>query len=214
MANTTANDWDETSPAITDARRNGAAEILSLRQGTRLRLDKEHVATATGGAGGEHKGGSAKCYLQTSAPTTRPDGVTALTAADNGRIWVHSTTGVAKVYKHSSWLDLDTATADTIDTFERTPAYPISLPETESGLTNGTWMVFLYGTIGTVGESSSLTLSATINSVTKTILIDNYPDGNAPFMMIFLVTVSGGTISWTAHSGLGRVVSMMGFRVS
>jgi len=214
MANTTANDWDETSPAITDARRAGATEILSLRQGTRLRLDKEHVATATSGAGGEHKGGSAKCYLQTTTPTLRPDGTTALTAADNGRIWVHSTTGVAKAYKHPSWLDFDVASADTIDTFEKSLTYPTSLPETQGSLTNGNWMVFVYGTIGSFGSSDSVTISATVNSQTKSITIDNYPDGNAPFMMAFIVTVSANTCSLTASSNLGRLISMIGFRVS
>lgn len=79
--------WDTSSPAASDLISKGDDEIRDLRTGVGIRLNKEHVTLATSSAGGEHKAGSAKVYIQSAAPTNRPDGTTALTSADDGRIW-------------------------------------------------------------------------------------------------------------------------------
>jgi len=215
MANTSSADWDETSPAITDPRRNGAEEILSLRKAIRQRISKEHVALAGSSVGGEHKAGSAVSYFQTSSPTTRPDGSTALTADDNGRLWVHSTTGVIKAYKHGTgWMNVDIATSATIENFFQAAAYPVSLPEEKTGLTNGTWIVLVYGTTQETDGGASYSVSVTVNTVTHTITIDNHPDGTAPFFIPFVVTVGANKVSITAASGITRLSGFLGFRVA
>lgn len=88
----TGTGWTITDPADGDDITLGAREIRDLRRGVAIRADKEHVAAAVGSAGGEHKNGSAKAYFANVAPTTRPDGTSAFTADDSGRLWVNSST--------------------------------------------------------------------------------------------------------------------------
>lgn len=87
----TGTGWDETSPSDSEAIEDGATEVRDLRKAARIRLEKEHVIPATASAGGEHKAGSGMAFHQTTTPTVRPDGTTSFTAADAGRLWVHST---------------------------------------------------------------------------------------------------------------------------
>lgn len=103
MPNSDPSHWDETSPSLSQPRRDGAAEILSLRQGVRKRMSKEHKTLAASDAGGEHLQGSAKGYYQTTAPTLRPDGVTSLNADDAGRLWFDSDAGVLWVWTGSAF---------------------------------------------------------------------------------------------------------------
>lgn len=100
--------WDEDAPAAGDPRKDGQVEIRGLRKGVRLRSEREHETYASSSAGGEHKQGSAKAYLQSSsqssAPTLRPDGTTALDSDDDGRVWVDSDDYAVYVYEHPSWV--------------------------------------------------------------------------------------------------------------
>jgi hypothetical protein len=217
MANTTANSWDEASPAITDPRREGAVEITSLRKAVRLRLDKEHAATLTGGVGGEHKEGSAKVYFEASAPTMRPDGTTSLSSDDAGRLWLDSDTLVLYCWDGNSWEEIVPGTVDNIRHFEEINnsggLAVASLPMTATGLTAGTYQVVVYGTTaGSPSESSSYDISVTCNGVTRTLTIDNHPDGTAPFSIPFTVTVTT-TCAVTATSNVSRILGMMGVRV-
>jgi hypothetical protein len=86
----TGDGWDPNAPADSDALSAGAQEIRDLRRGVQDRLAKEHVLAAPGDVGGEHKNGSAIAYFQNTYPTLRPDGTTAFTSADKGRILVRS----------------------------------------------------------------------------------------------------------------------------
>ena len=96
--------WDETSPKNTDAAfPYGAQEIRDLRKGLRIRMSKEHDTLAVTSAGGEHKEGSAKAYAEASAPTNRPDGTTALTSGDAGRLWVDTDDGRLNYYDGAAW---------------------------------------------------------------------------------------------------------------
>ena len=109
MANDAAGvSWDVNAPAITDDRRDGAEEIRGLRKGVENRLNKEHIdmsGTAAPADGGEHIKGSAIAYLETGEPAARPDGVTALTSQDDGRLLVDDTAGyILKVYEDPSWV--------------------------------------------------------------------------------------------------------------
>jgi hypothetical protein len=105
MANASAADWDETVPASTDDLDMGCNEILFLRQGVQDRVEREHVAFAAGTVGGWHLAGSAKSYHgaygvlnDTDLPTLRPDGVTALTTDDHGRLAFNTTNNLLLVY--------------------------------------------------------------------------------------------------------------------
>ena len=105
--------YDQTTPVSANPRKDGPAEILGIRKGMKLRLDKEHVALATMSAGpdlatggGEHRLGSARAYITSTEPTNRPDGQT-LASADNGRLWVDTTTGhVMKIYDGSNFQNV------------------------------------------------------------------------------------------------------------
>jgi hypothetical protein len=61
------------------------------------------LSTGTAIADGWHIQGSAIDYYQASAPTTRPDGMTALDASDYGRRWYNTSTGVESIYTVGGW---------------------------------------------------------------------------------------------------------------
>jgi len=108
----------ELVPAQTDAPSTLGTTGRSIRVDIRERWENEHTSyTAKGGSSGGsvsadmiHKAGSAKAYYQSSAPGVRPDGSTALNAADAGRIWIDTSVGrTAKVWSGSSWDSLSFA---------------------------------------------------------------------------------------------------------
>lgn len=95
----------EQTPAGSESPSLGDDRFRELKVAVRERLEKEHVMDLTGGIAGDdgwHESGSAKVYFQSAAPTTRPDGATSLTAADNGRIWMSSTDYKLRVYNHAA----------------------------------------------------------------------------------------------------------------
>src|SRR6056297_1150271 len=101
----------EANPESSDSPSFGDDEIRNLKTAMRERFEKGHTmntAVGTVGPDGWHKSGSAKLYYQAAAPTTRPDGTTALTADDNGRRWVRSTDNSEYVYVHPSWTVVTT----------------------------------------------------------------------------------------------------------
>lgn len=108
----------EATPAGTENPSFGDDRIRELKSAVRERLEKELFMDLSGGdaaTDGWFRAGAAKVYGGSSAPTTRPDGVTALTADDNGRVWRRSTDGLLHVYVHGTgWVAIATtaATAD------------------------------------------------------------------------------------------------------
>jgi len=90
MANTDGTSWDETVPVGGSNVSNGDTEILSLRQGTKVRGDKQHVGYATSSVGGEHLEGSARCHIDTSNPTLQ------VIAAAGGDVTIASDAAKAK----------------------------------------------------------------------------------------------------------------------
>lgn len=84
--------WSEGDPANSALLSEYPIETRDLRIGARLRLKKEHTEPAGTTAGGEHKPGSAIVYVASTAPTTRPDGATAFSSADQGRLWHYNNT--------------------------------------------------------------------------------------------------------------------------
>lgn len=84
----------EDDPAGGDSPSFGDDAIRESKEAVRERFEKEHKINLLDGTvanDGWHKRGSAISYYQAAAPTTRPDGVTALTDDDAGRFWVRST---------------------------------------------------------------------------------------------------------------------------
>ena len=97
----------EATPDSGDIPSEGPARFQGTKLGVRERIEKEHTMNLSSGLPGNdgwHKNGSAKQYYQESAPTTRPDGVTLLTADDNGRAWIRSTDKRRYVYVHPDWV--------------------------------------------------------------------------------------------------------------
>lgn len=222
MANTSANDWDESSPLITNARRLGAGEINNLRKSVRLRADKEHVACATAGVGGEHKKGSGRPYYQSTAPTLRPDGTTALGADDAGREWIDSDDNSRYVWNGTAWV----AFTDAAQSFDlpgspgsgETWSSALSLPLTTpfatplqiSGLNAGKWLVWVGGVFD---GSQTGSISVVVNGQTRTYVTGTTVDGAVPFLMCIRCTVTSANqyIRITSVSSIvSRIESITG----
>lgn len=214
MANTSEADWDESTPVITDARRLGAGEILNLRKSARLRIAKEHILPAGASVGGEHKAGSGLAYYAGVAPTLRPDGSSSLSSQDAGRLWVNSTTKEVKVWTGAAWAAME-ALADT-PVIEHFYQALTTNPQTISGLSAGTWLVFVSGYIYAGG---AYTVSVTVNTQNRTLPVaNNNSNIGAPFMIPFMsVSVSGaGTISVEdlTASGTHTLFNATGIRIA
>ena len=113
----TGTGWDVTAPADSDAQSSGDDEIRDLRKGVAIRANKEHVDYAASSVGGQHVEGSAMAYyVATTAPTTQPGG-DALSAADEGRIYVDSDdSNNTYVYTGSAWAKITGAADGAIGT--------------------------------------------------------------------------------------------------
>lgn len=112
LAAITWNGAFEDEPSGGDDPSYGDDEIRNLKEAVRERFTKEHkmdLAVGTAGLDGWHRPGTAVVYFQASEPTTRPDGVTALSANDNGRLWIRSSDYRVSVYEHGTgWVNMST----------------------------------------------------------------------------------------------------------
>jgi len=100
----------EATPAGSDSPSQGDDRIRELKQAVRERLIKEHEMDLSSGAAaadGWHAAGSAKVYVGSTAPTTRPDGATTLTADDDGRLWLSSSDFQLRAYRHAAGTTAD-----------------------------------------------------------------------------------------------------------
>lgn len=98
----------EASPAGGDSPALGDDKIREFKEAFRERFEHEHkmdLGVGTASLDGWHIQGSAISYIQTDAPTTRPDGSTALSALDNGRLWVDTDDNSFYFYVHGTgWV--------------------------------------------------------------------------------------------------------------
>lgn len=87
----------------------GDDRIRELKTAIYERLVKELVMDLSSGLAAEDgwlKSGASKIYVGESEPTTRPDGTTALTEADYGRLWYNTSDTQLYVYTSSGWITL------------------------------------------------------------------------------------------------------------
>lgn len=146
----------QNSPGPNADASEGDDRIRELKSAIYERLVKEMVMNTSSGLAAEDgwmRSGSGKIYYGDTAPTTRPDGVTALSSADYGRLWVDSDDMTIKVYTSSGWVDVTVAEALTAleadhatdcDTIEGVPLSSIGgLPSHIVTLTSGSgnWTV-------------------------------------------------------------------------
>lgn len=209
MSNTTASDWDETSPALNQPRRAGATEITALRKAVRARIAKEHESLATADEGGEHLKGSAKCYFQASAPTQRPDATTNLDTDDAGRIWIDSDTLLVSIWDGNSWE------APVPDLEAYSDNAPISLPYNKTGLAPGVWFVIVQLLKPAIpSPSSGFDIDITINGTLLRVTVPTNTSGTTVTELMGLVTVTGaGTMISSAHTNINSVLHVHAFRV-
>lgn len=107
----TGTGWTETDPQDSEFVEDAAQEMRDLRKGVRIRLEKEHSTPASSSAGGEHKAGSAKMYIQSAEPTARPDG-TSLSSDDYGRLWLDTDDDKLYAYTSTGWKQVVALVAD------------------------------------------------------------------------------------------------------
>lgn len=100
----------EDTPAGNTSPTLGDDHMRDIKAEVRQRVDQEHVFLNTASTGATvHRSGAAVCYFQDSEPTLRPDGVTALTTGDSGRLWIDSNNNNSlKVYDDvaGDWEDV------------------------------------------------------------------------------------------------------------
>ena len=86
-------------------------ECRALKDSISVRMSNEHETFETDNSSGTegedfvHKAGSAKVYYQATAPTLRPDGVTALDSEDAGRKWVDSDDDKSYTWSGAEWVE-------------------------------------------------------------------------------------------------------------
>ena len=107
-----ADEWNITKPVDHTLISDLPGEHRSRKEDTKTVIEKEHRTLGDDNSGGEHKQGSAISYFlpTASSPTLRPDGSTALTVDDAGRLWWDTTTSELKVLVSISpitWVVID-----------------------------------------------------------------------------------------------------------
>lgn len=110
----TDNSWNISAPAEAATIGSIPGHIRTTRDQVATHLNVEHEDFASGAdesdMGCQHREGSAKVFVVTTAPTNRPgDGTVALTAADEGRLWVNSSDGMMSWWDGDSWEEVTIA---------------------------------------------------------------------------------------------------------
>lgn len=103
----------ESNPSNAGTATSGYASIKDPKTEVRIRMQNEHdtYSRASSGADGSrlqdwvHIQGAARTYYTTATPTNRPDGSTALSSNDDGRLFAHSG-DVLKAYSGSGFCNV------------------------------------------------------------------------------------------------------------
>lgn len=133
----------QNSPGPNADASEGDDRIRELKSAIYERLVKEMVMNTSSGLAAEDgwmRSGSGKIYYGDTAPTTRPDGVTALSSADYGRLWYNTSTLKLLVYTASGWINPEVAEADHADSASSVDTVaPHAIVRLTSG--SGNWTV-------------------------------------------------------------------------
>lgn len=81
--------WSKNKPASTTSLAASNPQMLANNDALEIALNREHEFSTGGTVADQvhHKKGSARCFIQASAPTVRRD-TNAFTAEDNGSLWI------------------------------------------------------------------------------------------------------------------------------
>jgi len=114
----------EATPAGSASPSDGDDRIRELKSAIEERMNNEHTTHNDAYSDGTvakdwlHKSGSASAYYQSSAPTTYPDGSTALDSNATGRLWVDEDDNVMYIYDGSSFVTTRASAAQIILTVQ------------------------------------------------------------------------------------------------
>jgi hypothetical protein len=107
--------WDETTPSNATNISDGDDHIRDLRIGTRIRMEKEHVAPAATSAGGEHK------FITLQAQGTKPT----LSGSQIAAVYSKDVAGVKELFfEDSAGTETQITTAGALNA----PTPPASVP--------------------------------------------------------------------------------------
>jgi hypothetical protein len=112
--------WDATfqaSPLGSASPAEGDDRIRELKENLQNRLTKEMKWALSPGSAttqGWMRQGSAVAYYAATAPTLRPDGATALSSDDAGRLWLDSDDGTVDYWNGTAMADLKVPAIDVV----------------------------------------------------------------------------------------------------
>jgi hypothetical protein len=161
------------------------------RIAVRERAEREHIwgVTDTNADHGWHREGSAIAYYEDTAPGYRPDGTTALTALDTGRLWIDSNASAGEYhlyhYSGSAWVGTKALVA---------PGDARQILQTNAGGNASEWTDNI-DVVGTLGVNGAATLDSTLAVTGVVTLSDN----------LFGDYIRGATLDVTGRVGIGTL---------
>lgn len=136
-------DWNVTQPLDHSLIASIPGYLRDIQSSAKIILSKEHVQPSTSQAGGQHLKGSTRVYLESSTPTTDPEGNSLDTSAtsDNGRVAVLTgSSNIIKVFANTSagvstsWQHAAVGRVYLADTMNANSKHIVGLPTaTQSG---------------------------------------------------------------------------------
>lgn len=136
-------DWNVTQPLDHSLIASIPGYLRDIQSSAKIILSKEHVQPSTSQAGGQHLKGSTRVYLESSTPTTDPEGNNLDTSAtsDNGRVAVLTgSSNIIKVFANTSagvstsWQHAAVGRVYLADTMNANSKHVVGLPTaTQSG---------------------------------------------------------------------------------
>lgn len=165
----------EGTPAGSDSPAQGDERIRELKETVRAVVAKEHELDPTAGDviadQGWHKAGSAKAYVQSTAPTTRPDGTTSLDADDEGRLWIDSDDTKLGYWDGASWVNIDVADQG-LNTTDDVVFNSVTTTTTSSDVFEGPHK--LVNVVNSTSESTVFTALSTVMDVGDKLIVRGY----------------------------------------
>jgi len=203
------NDSYEQEPADSDSPSGGDDEFRDLKRNVRERMLYEHQWKDSLTTDGHHKEGSARTYYTNTAPTTRPDGSTALDSDDMGRVWFDiNDTNALYHWTGTTWCG-DVKIASNLEvtgsiTFSNTITGPLSI-DTITGPLHIASNIDVTGTL-TVG--GVVDLNSNVN-IAGTLTVSGVVDFDSNVQIAGTLTVAGatdldGTLNVAGTSTLGE----------